>query len=208
MKYAFIMSIGCLIACMYQIHTQSGKIKSLEDTIDYLTSFKEPLPEVKPNEHIKDKITMIAKRNGYSNRINVGEINTIAKYIDIYSAQYKVPEDLIISLIAQESMFDRKAVSYAGAIGLGQIMPSTAREIASELGVDKYDLTSIRDNIRFSVWYLKKMLKMFNGNDHLAIKAYNAGPNKVRKVLRGEDTYKEETEVYHKRIRNIYAMIY
>ncbi|WP_151972763.1 lytic transglycosylase domain-containing protein [Erythrobacter sp. EC-HK427] len=86
--------------------------------------------------------------------------------------QYALPQNLLRALIWAESRFDPMAISSAGAAGLAQLMPATARE----LGVrNRHDpLASIDGGAR----YLRDMLKRF-GAVHLALAAYNAGPGAI-----------------------------
>ncbi len=88
---------------------------------------------------------------------------------------YKLPEKLIKSVIKQESNFDPKAVSYAGASGLMQLMPATARS----LGVD--DSTDPEQNIMGGSKYLSQMMARYDGDIQLALAAYNAGTGNVDK---------------------------
>ncbi|MBY5482690.1 lytic transglycosylase domain-containing protein [Rhizobium leguminosarum bv. viciae] len=81
---------------------------------------------------------------------------------------------LFATMIQRESNFDPEAISAAGAKGLGQLMPDTARE----LGV--CDVLSARDNLEGAARYLTAMLHQF-GSPELALAAYNAGPDAVRK---------------------------
>ena len=83
---------------------------------------------------------------------------------------------LLDALIIQESRYNQAAISPKGAIGLGQLMPATARE----LGVDPYDPT---ENIEGAARYLKQQLDAF-GSVRLALAAYNSGPGRVRSVGR------------------------
>lgn len=91
--------------------------------------------------------------------------------------------NLFTAMIQRESNFDPRAVSSAGAVGLGQLMPATALD----LGVrDRY---SPRQNLEGAARYLAEMLEQF-GSFELALAAYNAGPGNVRKY-RGIPPYRE-----------------
>jgi soluble lytic murein transglycosylase len=93
---------------------------------------------------------------------------------------------LVLSMIRQESGFDHEAVSRAGARGMMQLMPGTAKKMADQTGL-RYSagrLTSDPDyNIQLGRGYLAEMLQNFGGSYVLAIAAYNAGPGRVRQWL-------------------------
>lgn len=87
----------------------------------------------------------------------------------------------------QESSFDRAAVSHAGARGMMQLMPGTAREQAGKLGVgyDGYRLTTDPAyNVMLGTAYFQRMLNIWDGNAPLAIASYNAGSGNVGKWVR------------------------
>lgn len=92
-------------------------------------------------------------------------------------------ESLVQAVIAQESSGKADAVSEVGAVGLMQIMPETAKEIAQELGVTEYDLTDAATNVRFGMHYLLKLLKEFGGDKELALTAYHSGIGRVKRLL-------------------------
>jgi len=101
--------------------------------------------------------------------------DSLDSIISLASYQYKVPEPLIRAIIKVESNFDHKAVSHAGAEGLMQLMPSTAKK----LGVK--NSFSIRQNVLAGTRYFRELLNEFRGDLELAIAAYNAGTDIVKK---------------------------
>jgi len=90
-----------------------------------------------------------------------------------------IPEALAYGIIRSESVFDPKAVSYAGAVGLSQLMPSTAAETASGLKMQNYSLTDPADNVRIGFTYYSYMLGRFGRKPMRAMFAYNAGPSRM-----------------------------
>jgi soluble lytic murein transglycosylase-like protein len=112
------------------------------------------------------------------------------------SSKHGVPAQLVSAVMRVESCYERKAVSRAGARGLMQLMPGTARQ----LGVrDSFDP---EQNIDGGVRYLKAMLERFNHNIDLGLAAYNAGPEAVA-AYKGVPPY-PETQSYITRIRKLY----
>jgi len=90
-----------------------------------------------------------------------------------------IPEALAYGIIRSESVFDPKAVSYAGAVGLTQLMPSTAAETARGLKMPGYSLIDPSDNVRIGLTYYSYMLSRFGGKPMRAMFAYNAGPSRM-----------------------------
>jgi soluble lytic murein transglycosylase len=125
----------------------------------------------------------------------------------------------VAGLIRQESMFDAAISSPAGAVGLMQLMPATAREVSRSLGL-RYDAARLSDpefNLALGTEYLASMLRRFGGRAEDALSAYNAGPGRItqwrqRPEYGDRDVFMEhipfrETRHYVKVVQQ-YARIY
>ena len=118
--------------------------------------------------------------NNFDLRFPIGyehEVSTHAK-------QNGIDQGLVFALIRQESHFTPDARSHAGALGMMQILPTTAKIVASQHKIayrGTQDLLNPNKNIRLGTTYLKQLLKKFDNNEVLAMAAYNAGPHRVSK---------------------------
>jgi soluble lytic murein transglycosylase len=117
------------------------------------------------------------------------------KIIHTKSLKYDLDPSLVSAIIKAESNWDPDAVSNKGAMGLMQLMPSTASDLKVD---DPYDP---EENIEGGTKYLRLLIDLFEGNLRLALAAYNAGPAKVLKYG-GIPPYKE-TISYVKKV-NLY----
>ncbi len=115
----------------------------------------------------------------------------VSDLIDKYAAMYGVNPTLAKAQAYAESRGNQDAKSSVGAIGVFQLMPSTA----AGLGVNPYDM---EQNVKGGVKYLSQMLRMFGGNVSLALAAYNAGPGHVKEY--GGIPPFQETQNYVKEI--------
>ncbi|WP_299593066.1 transglycosylase SLT domain-containing protein [uncultured Microbulbifer sp.] len=97
---------------------------------------------------------------------------------------------LVLAVARQESHFSHDAKSHAGAMGLMQLLPSTALATARKAGVPyrrSWDLLNPNTNISLGSYYLNSLLKRFDNNRFLAAAAYNAGPTRVSRWLKDTD---------------------
>lgn len=104
------------------------------------------------------------------------------------AAEFNLEPELIWAVMREESRFQPAVASWAGAVGLMQVMPATGEEIAGKLRVEfnRERLTEPTLNIRFGAFYLRSMLNLFDGDLDRALAAYNGGPGNVRRWLRTE----------------------
>jgi soluble lytic murein transglycosylase len=125
---------------------------------------------------------------------------------------------LAAAIIREESQYDEKAVSMVGAIGLMQLMPMTANQVAQRFGfpiVARENLFDGETNIQLGVRYLGQLMDQFSGNLAYAVAAYNAGPLAVTNWIamhrgRDQDEFVElipyqETRLYVKRVLRSYG---
>jgi soluble lytic murein transglycosylase len=114
--------------------------------------------------------------------------------IEKYSAKRDLDAALVAGIIRQESVFDRQAVSRAGAVGLMQVLPSTGRQLArrERIGYARRKLTNPEFNIRLGTMHLRKLMDQF-GTIEAVLAAYNAGENRVIEWRAGR-TYEEPAE--------------
>ncbi|HAX75466.1 MAG TPA: tail length tape measure protein [Cyanobacteria bacterium UBA11372] len=99
--------------------------------------------------------------------------------VENWSKQRQLNPLLVISLIRQESRFETTIRSVANAIGLMQVLPSTAAWIAPQINLKNYALENPNDNINLGTWYLDHTHETYNNNSLLAVASYNAGPGNV-----------------------------
>jgi len=125
--------------------------------------------------------------------------NGYQELIEWHAANNQVRPELVRAVIQVESGYNRYAQSRKGAMGLMQLMPSTA----ARMGVrDPYDPAQ---NIRGGVTYLRQLLNRYNDNEELALAAYNAGPDAVDQHGSTVPPYRE-TRNYVRRIKGMTAV--
>ncbi len=115
--------------------------------------------------------------------------------INGYAKNYKISPYLFLSLVREESHFNKNAQSSVGAIGLSQLMLSTANFI-EKTPVSKETLLDEYKNIKIGMKYFKYLTDYYKGNEYLAILAYNAGPGNIDKWLNNPMIASDELDVF------------
>ena len=137
--------------------------------------------------------------------------------VEKYAEKYDVNAALIYAMILEESRYRTDAISWAGAIGLMQIMPSTGRELARQLNIRRFRASMLKDpdvNIRMGTKYIGYLNSIFDDNAMLVSGAYNGGPGRMRRWLDSKnikdiDEFVEkitirETRLHIKKVINSY----
>lgn len=112
----------------------------------------------------------------------------LVPYFERWAEANGLPVDLVMAVAWQESGWNNSAVSFKGAVGIGQIMPATGVWVASDLiGRPELDTTRPEDNIRISARYLRWLIN-YLGSEDLALAGYYQGPGAVNAGIMYEDT--------------------
>lgn len=207
MKWGFMMDIQA-----FQLMMQSQAASIMTANRDSL-SYHSPLLDVSFKQLLQEKINQASSlsqpvmtyENTYAPTMNHAHMGVTSGttvpstqfngIITEMAQKYGINEKLIHSVIKMESNYNPMAKSHAGAQGLMQLMPNTARG----LGVtNSYDA---RQNIEGGTKYLSQMLKRYNGNLELSLAAYNAGPGNVDKY-QGIPPFNETQNYVRKVLQN------
>ncbi len=192
------MQISSLDITLRRISQIERQFSTLDKTFNANTSFEKTLGEAmsanetstKEAENNSVKLPEITSISSFSTTTNA--LPDFDDIIKSEAAKNGVDENLLKAVIKTESGFNPNARSGAGAMGLMQLMPTTAQS----LGVlDPYNPAQ---NVEGGTKYLKKLLSKYEGNKEMALAAYNAGPGTVDRYG-GIPPYKE-TQNYVKKV--------
>ena len=153
------------------------------------------------------KLKRFQQAHGYADRLSSfqplrGENNAIPvelyrllyplHYTDLlqkHTTRYEIDPLFVAAMIREESRYNANAVSYAGAIGLMQIMPATGRELAGRLKIPQFNTKMLYNpdiNIQMGSWYMKSLMNQFDNNHALVAGAYNGGPGRMRRWIKAK----------------------
>jgi soluble lytic murein transglycosylase len=132
-----------------------------------------------------------------------------------HARNYDLDPALLAAVIYAESRFDPDVESSAGAVGLMQLLPDTAKGIALRTGGARFVVADLRNpeiNVRYGSWYLDHLRTRYDGDVRLALAAYHAGQGNVDEWLAaGLGIVFPETQEYVdevERVRRVYAKAY
>lgn len=187
-KYGFylfiaLLSITVTKADIYKRIAANGKI--------YYTD--------KPKKESGYKRIIKSKPKGYKNSLKYLARNKkkFSPFITNAAKKYSIDEKLLHAVIRTESAYNEKAISSAGAVGLMQLMPATAKRY----GVS--DRRNGKQNIDGGAHYIKDLLKMFDSDLNLVLASYNAGEGAVKKYNNSIPPY-PETKNYVRKVLEFY----
>jgi soluble lytic murein transglycosylase len=139
--------------------------------------------ELAARSHIYDRAINTADRTVDLHDFSLRYLAPFRDVLKTHVSQMDLDEAWVYGLIRQESRFIADVKSYAGASGLMQLMPGTARWVARKLGLKDWrwsDVNDVETNVSLGTWYLRHVYDALDGHPVLASAAYNAGPGRAR----------------------------
>jgi soluble lytic murein transglycosylase len=179
-----VLVFGFLLGVRYE-----ARVQSLNEIDTLVRVQKEKIAALR-DQNLELRTVVLLREFLDEERIRLPReaVNGMAVSIARASERYSLSPDTILAVIRTESAFDVNALSDKGAVGLMQILPSTAQEIAQELRMEWRGDDLLRDpsaNIEMGAYYLTKLIGQFN-NLAVALTAYNHGPGRVAELTQAK----------------------
>jgi soluble lytic murein transglycosylase-like protein len=153
------------------------------------------------------RLAILEMVGDYRSRASAPSRRELADAIYRESVAAEVDPLLVASIVARESSFRSRAVSRVGAVGLMQLRPFVARNVAQRSSIEWNGMETLHSpdrNLRLGILYYKELLERFDGDHEIALTAYNYGPTRVSlQVARG--TYRGSR--YADRILDLYGSL-
>lgn len=183
LRWIALAALATNLLLLQALTAQVGELTSLREEA---ATFRPTIAQLESeNESARVQLAVLNVLDTHRIRVNADRRRQIANTIIDVGRRYDLAPELILGVIFTESSFDIEAESHVGAIGLMQLMPATASQLAEELQLEWREgelLTDPQANILLGSFYLRKLLLRFDDLD-TALAAYNLGPNRLRGLM-------------------------
>lgn len=187
LRWVAIGSMAINLLLLQALDRQSGDMADLQSESATYTSTIAALEA--EAESARVELAVLNVLDSHRMRVTPTVRHEIAGTILAAAHRYDLAPELILAMIFTESSFDPHAESAMGAVGLMQLMPATATQLARELEWEwkgRQLLTDPESNILMGSFYLRKLLHRFD-DLNVALAAYNVGPNRLRTIMTEEN---------------------
>ncbi len=186
LRWVALASLVLNLLLLQVIKQQTGNLTELRNR-DNASTYHSVIAELEAeNEASRIELAVLDVLDSHRLRVAPETRQQIAATIVQAGHRYDLAPELILGVIFTESSFNIDAESEVGALGLMQLMPDTASELAHELEMEwkgRQLLTDPQANILMGSFYLRKLLHRFDDLDQ-ALAAYNVGPNRLQSMMR------------------------
>ena len=197
---------------------------NLRDNYYNLILCLEKLKKFQQAHRYADRLSNFQPLRGKNNAIPVELYRLLyplyyTDHLQKHTTKYEIDPLFVAAMIREESRYNADIVSYAGAVGLMQIMPATGRHIADRLKMPKFSKSMLYNpdiNIQMGAWYMKSLMNQFDNNHALVAGAYNGGPGRMRRWIEAkkipdldefvEDIWIDQTRRHIKKVIDSYII--
>ena len=187
LRWIAIASLAANLLLLQAVTRQNHEIAALESEA---TTYTDTIAALEAEaESARVELSVLNVLDTYRMRVRPETRREIAATILNVAHRYDLSPELLLAVIFTESSFDPHAESEVGALGLMQLMPATATQLARELELEWKSsdlLTDPEVNILLGSFYLRKLLHRYD-DLNVALAAYNVGPNRLRTIMREEN---------------------
>lgn len=183
LRWITLVSLAANLLLLQALTDQSSQVTDLRQEA---ALFHGVIAELEAEaEAINVELAVLNVLDSHRLRVSPERRQAVARKIIEVGERYDLEPELILAIIFTESSFDIEAESHLGAMGLMQLMPATASQLAAELSMEWREgkiLTDPEVNILLGSFYLRKLIHRFEDLD-TALAAYNVGPNRLRGLM-------------------------
>ena len=197
---------------------------NLRDNYYNLILCLEKLQKFQQAHRYADKLSNFRSLRGENNAMPIELYRLLyplyyTDHLQKHTTKYEIDPLFVAAMIREESRYNADIVSYAGAVGLMQIMPATGRELAGRLKIPRFNTKMLYNpdiNIQMGAWYMKSLMNQFDNSHLLVAGAYNGGPGRMQRWLDGkkipdldefvEDIWIDQTRRHIKKVFDSYLI--